>query len=717
MRLHAVLTFLTSVGSAMIFPAMSKQSKKRGCPAAHREITSAECGGGRHTLFACPETCPFNPFSAANYEQLINEIEQAFDLKFIAWMRQTIPNRAQFESKLERFHQAGDQLAYFQCIIWNQVFQVESSGDTCIGRWIRAGLPGLKADERTLALGHSRTRAALLEVRRILDDRRVEVVDLLNPQSPSFILADRELAKMAVRFMTFCGFIRPLPHFYRTFGAIVRMPEIDRLDPLDIVLETVRHLDGPTNLENVSLWLAENMVRLEKALNAVHAARYRQMLTEMDAKFGRALYQLNQPLAECRQCFDTFPNMDKGQLGPEDVQESYLESWDWLAQPADRDTELFGQGAVLGHVLIGETQWCVKAMGGEKLDTLRQRFESHMGNRVRFIAERRDDLAARTMTKAPAYDASLVPPRLLENPQQIGIGLSRIRAQAGKTNQELLDNHNAQMEQRFLDNPLPAFNGKTPREAAQDPALRPELVRMMKARIRTIDQENLKSGRTRDLNWMLRELGLTEILVDAPPPRNLPPREMDEVEEDGGANEIFPHYTELPLPPPLPDAPWDMETALELYKNSMDSFPQISEALGYFNQLEYPLLDDVCALTDQVQDREYQFLSLFIARIILCFAPKGTRPPEVDPGALPAEFRSNIQDMLKVNQAQTENLLAAYLDGSSQPHLLTLAIASLLKIWDEAPAKIRPREDMRTIAIIILKSVINVLDTAMRQRR
>ncbi|MCX6902435.1 MAG: hypothetical protein NTW03_02915 [Verrucomicrobia bacterium] len=68
-------------------------------------------------------------------------------------------------------------------------------------------------------------------------------------------------------------------------------------------------------------------------------------------------------------------------------------------------------------------------------------------------------------------------------------------------------------ERRKLDEPIPALDNQTPRAAATQPALRPKLIRWMKFWILHTDQRNLETGRNDDTNWMVRELGLTEILL------------------------------------------------------------------------------------------------------------------------------------------------------------------------------------------------------------
>ena len=48
-------------------------------------------------------------------------------------------------------------------------------------------------------------------------------------------------------------------------------------------------------------WLAEHFVRFNAALGAVAVERRRLMFASIDAKFGKAVYQLEAPFAGCRE--------------------------------------------------------------------------------------------------------------------------------------------------------------------------------------------------------------------------------------------------------------------------------------------------------------------------------------------------------------------------------------------------------------------------------
>ena len=68
---------------------MSKKNRMRACPAAGRPIEAFECAAGRHTTYACPESCPFNVFATANYHKF-QAIERPAD-GAAAWSEEENP--------------------------------------------------------------------------------------------------------------------------------------------------------------------------------------------------------------------------------------------------------------------------------------------------------------------------------------------------------------------------------------------------------------------------------------------------------------------------------------------------------------------------------------------------------------------------------------------------------------------------------------------------
>ncbi|HXP60100.1 MAG TPA: hypothetical protein VN829_06385 [Dongiaceae bacterium] len=392
---------------------MGAKTRNRACPAAGREITAFECGSGRHTTYACPEECPFNPFSVANYDDF-RRIEWAAEKKLFEWMLATVPDRAQFNQGLERVIGRGPNPRYFHYMAWHSVFQLGPDGDSCVGKWAKAGFPGLSADERVFLRGRNQIRPAMIEVHRVLDGKRVEAVDLLDAERRPILIVDHSLAMQAIRFGV-CGvYLVPLPNYMRMFGTCTWLPDLFPLEPEGFIREVIGHLGGSTDEAGMRGFLTQHFQRVEEALTAATLARREAIFEQLDAQYGKA-------------------------------------------------------------------------------------------------ASRTED---------PPYDKTLVPPALLKDLPKLVFTASQVpvSTEPASPGTRAAD-FERQRDREFLDAPIPALEGKTPRQAAADPAFREPLRRLMKSRISATDQRNLETGRNDDVNWLVRELGLTEILFDPPPLR------------------------------------------------------------------------------------------------------------------------------------------------------------------------------------------------------
>lgn len=497
---------------------MSKASKNRACPAVGREIPVSECGAHRHNPYACPAECPHNPFAPANYSHFL-ELEGKLDRQSMDYLMEHAADRPAMEKSLQKARSHPSLHAMHAWYEWNLFFAPGADGLTCCQRWEKAGFSELKSDQRVLQRAKMKTRMALLEIHRVLDGERVEAVDLLAPDAPPMVFQDRGLAGMAVRFACVLSWIYPLPHYWRLSGTAAVIPDISQFSPEEIVMEIVRHLGGPATVNGARRWLAENFLRFDDALQAASRLRRMQMFAGMDAKFGKAVYELQAPFAECRARLDDLPEVEPDDLFDAERHEGFAEARVWFTESmVVKQAVPPGGRAVLGRVLLGQAHWRLEAFGGERFAQLRRQFENHLGKRVRFTGERLDDLGTRMAAKEPAVNESLVPPRLLEEPQKILMASSRIPKPPANLSREETELELMRAANRaFLDDKIPALDNKTPREAARNPALRPRLIRLLKQRVQAHDERNRQTGGTDDINWMLRELGTNEIIFDPPP--------------------------------------------------------------------------------------------------------------------------------------------------------------------------------------------------------
>jgi hypothetical protein len=651
-------------------------------------------------------------FATANYPKF-QAIEHSADEKFFKWVMQHAADRTQFEVDMRRLVADQPDAAYFHRVAWHGVYRVGPGGDTCLGEWAKAGFPGLGADERVLMRSRMRMQPAMLEVHRILDGQRVEVVNLLDPERGAFMIVDGGFARQVVRFEVYSGHTVPLPHYSRLLGTCVLVPNFHPLAPEEVIQEIIRHLGGPGDNPGRRVWLAEHYEKFDKALEAVALARRRAMFDALDGQFGKAAYAMARPAAECIQQLATVPEIAEDPLTEAERQEGFTEGRVWFAGAADSEMQHVGDGAVIGRILISLGHWRLEAMGADRLARFRARFEQLMGQRVTFKGERRDDLGARLRMNEPWFDPAFVPPSLLRDTPKLEIMSSRIAVPPGTSPDGAAAAGVIYDQQKgILDEPIPALEDKTPRAAASDPALRTKLVRWMKFWISQTDRTNLETGRNDDTNWMVRELGLTEILFEPPPPRPPQPAPRGEIDED---EDDLPPYLDLPDPPGLPDRPWTKPEAAEMMERTIQSFSPMSDAADYFDDLQYPLFPDLDDLLGEaLEEEEISYLCQAASWVVLCYAPRGTRPPEVFPEDLADSLNRQVKEIGDWPGKGVDAAFTDWLDRSRQPALLTMVLALALTWLNEAPPELQAREEAKILLIATLGAVVDTLDEAAR---
>ena len=696
---------------------MGKTSKHRQCPALSREISAAECGENRLSRYACPPDCPHNPFVPANYPALLT-LEDALDAKTLDWMFREARDRAGLERAFRQAVAAKSGHALHAFTVWHLFLHRDEAGLTCAQRWERAGFPGLKNDERVFLRAKMQTRVLLLETHCVRDDQSLEAADLLAPAGPApLLILDRSLAARTPRFATYLTWGYPLPHFWRMFGTAIVISDIGDLGAADIVTETARHLGAPAgDTDALRRWLAEHFVRVDESLTATAGERHRLMLAGIDAQFGTAVYDLCAPFAEGRAALDGDPAVDPNELSDKERDEGFTLARDWFDDSKSSGAVTPDGGRlVLGRVLLGPKNWRLVATGAARLARLRARFEARLGRRVRFTHQRLDDLGTRLALQRPPADPALVPPRLLENPPQVALSTSRIPAPPpGATPEELKAAYLAGHLRTFADHPVPALDGRTPRAAAADPALRPKLLHLMKSHVRALDESNLCTGRTDDINWLLRELGLAEIDFPPPPRRGPPPDldESDDLDESLEEDDAMPR----PLAGPLPAEPLTLEQAETRLEAAMAQFEMAADALDELAVSGSTLIDDVDELTsDLLSEEEFNVLIPFLLSVWFALVPRGVAAPPLNLPRMTEALRQETERLPAMLGTGPEGAMNSLLAGCPQPMLLQLVMAGLFEASTKVPKKLRPKPEAQAVMVLILKIVITELDRALRR--
>lgn len=705
---------------------MGQSKKRRACPAVSRDITSAECGENRLSRYACPEGCPFNPFAPDNYTALL-QAEDELDLTSI---KRIVGEDPTVTATIYEGRRLNEGHGWHAATAWQLFFKRDATRATFAERWQQAGFPGLKNDERVFFRGKMQLQVALLEIHRVLDSQRIEAVDLLAPAGAPMILVDRKVAARAARFDAILTWIYPLPHFWRISGTGITMSDLGPFSPLEMLDACMAHLGGPAGREEQRRWLAENFARIDDALVATGIERRRQMLAGLDASFGVATYELRSSFGQCRNALVEDPAIEIEAVEEDERENGFVEAMVWFdpEQAGGSVSALIPGRRVLGRVLLGRNEWQVQAIGGARLDHLRERFEARLGKRVRFAKERRDDIAGQMAAKGPAANLALVPPRLLERPTSLDLASSRIAAPPDGVSMEVFNATLMQEQLRvWFDEPLPALEGRTAREAARMPAWRGRLLELVKGQVRRLDQRNLETGRADDINALIRELGLTEI--DFPPPPSRAPLKEDESFEDEVENEREVDRDAIPFPPqPSPagtaagwsapllgSRPLTVEEAMERLRAGLDAFETAADAMRELEATGASLLDDAQALAArQVDERDFGALVVFLIQVWFALVPRGGRVPLLRWEAMAAAID---RDGERLSSARRDGPAAwrRMLADSPQPHLLEVVAGSATELLEKGPKAMRPQPGSVIGMVLVLKTIIAEIDFALRR--
>jgi hypothetical protein len=282
------------------------------------------------------------------------------------------------------------------------------------------------------------------------------------------------------------------------------------------------------------------------------------------------------------------------------------------------------------------------------------------------------------------------------------------------------------MDHEFLNNSVPALDGRTPREAARDPALRPTLVQLMKSRVRQCDERNLESGLQHDANWMLRELGLDEILFDPPPAHRQPKTFVpggpaaeigDDLECDDDETAALLMDPSLPPAPPLPNRPFTADEVEERLRATIESYELAADATGEMEAEGCTLIDDVDQVTERlVDDDSYPLLIPLLLQIWRAFVPAGARGFNVPRAVLRESIVREGTDLTRILKQQTPATMDRYLNSGTQPVLLQVILGQLMSLADTLPRKSRPSPEKQALMGTVLRAVIEEVDRAQRMR-
>jgi hypothetical protein len=307
----------------------------------------------------------------------------------------------------------------------------------------------------------------------------------------------------------------------------------------------------------------------------------------------------------------------------DDLNEGMTHEWAWKGPSKDA---LPGTIPTLGRVLCSSDTVRLEAGGEQRAKALREAFERFAGSKVNFVQQRVDDLGTqRRSRQGRIADPARVPPSLSKYFPSVEIAVSLVSVDPSNSQAKA---HAVMDEQknRWHDTPIPLLNGKTPRQAVQDPALRPKVVHMVKQMICRGDRTGLDGRRFQDESTIARELGLTELDYPIPPKlRAIAKESIDDHEFDDDLSDTRP--TSMGLPP-QPLQPHEIE---KRFNHVLDYFPNHEAILDAFEDDAPEVADWVLAVeNDSISESEVDYLLLMAAMLWFIAYPPEYSSPGID---------------------------------------------------------------------------------------
>lgn len=672
------------------------QAKKNRvvCPVTGKQIQPAECGANRMSKYACPESCPQNPWSVENYDRHL-EIDFRTAGRGISRLAEEAARNGRVLSPPPG--ETGNEIRLMVYFLTNFFRERDAQGKTFFERWEKEHFAGLNNDQALMFRCMSGFYSVVAEVLHVMDDRRVLVVDRLSADRKPMLLVDYSLAARACRFSAYLVFVYKTPFFYRLQSAAIPVPDISGMEPEEIVRELVRHHNGPTeSTDSLREWLFENVLLTAESLTAVETARKTAMFRQLDAVFTKSFYRFSGTSSDFAEVMNNHPDIHAEAPFEEEADEETIGHWVWTLEGS-----MVGTGrTVLCTILLREdNQVRLETATARHREQAKPLFEQLFGDKVTFDSEIVKDLSMQMMrNQRHYYDPKLVPDKLLENTETLDLSRTCLPPEfKGLSQDEVMRKVHEMFLRGFSDHRLPVLGGKTPRQAADDPALRPTLLHVMKKHVLRNDQEDLKKGMQTDVNSLLRELKLDEIIFPPPPLRTVDWEDDEyDAEEKEWENDDDIYDVDGPLIIPPDEVEYRME---ELTGRDRDV--AVHHLRACFPNA-YTLLQGCFSAGGVKQPLQSRIVAL-AANISQLFFPDAETTPHIARARLAAAMDEVVDVALEEDRD-------AWADYGYQPHVLQYALRQLDEITGDS------RTEPMIHIMIFFTAFINELHAEFREQ-
>ncbi|MCK4995031.1 MAG: hypothetical protein KAS13_08330 [Candidatus Omnitrophica bacterium] len=491
-----------------------ERKARRLCPILEKMICSSCCGSKRGTEISCSRECEYYPFSIKGYDLWL-KIDEILAQKIMSYV---IPHygREKFEKVLESMIYQDEptehtkETAAGAAIYYLLFVKKDHRNQTLALQWKNQGWQGLTNDERMmLNCRIDNSYATIIEIQKILDYQAMECIDLLDPKQEKFILFDRSIVKSISRFTQLITWINHYPHFSRMANNAIEVPDMICTEFMNTLREAFKKDSLKRRQLTIKQYLSENFGSFCRLNFELTREKTKAMVGRMDIHQCKAMYTLKGKVEEVKAVLDKYPEFSVRDRNPEEKDSPGACYYQWLRRgeskkleakmlPAFRHKDENLWVGTVGNIILYPDNLIIETFSKQKYVFAKKMIKKYFKELVVLKNEAVIDMAkqhAETIGKRKRESAT-------EKSNSIPPEIER----------KLMRDFYKNRYEKFLDEDIPALDGMTPRQAAKKPAMKIQLINLMKLHIKGIEKQNRDKNLGLNIDWLLNALGLTELI-------------------------------------------------------------------------------------------------------------------------------------------------------------------------------------------------------------
>jgi len=479
---------------------------KRYCPVFKKEICSYCCASKRNDSIKCLSECKHNLFGISNYQRWL-EFEQKWDHKFAYEYVETHPTDVKKAMKLCESGNLEKNEIMNIAIHLAACYIRDEKGKTYIDYFADKFANQLGNDGLLYMHCLQSIRPSIFEVQKVINHNSIKCIDLLDPEHKTFIIIDNCFVKVANRFGRYLVWKFDMPFFSRLVCSVFEI----QIDAYDYFIESINELVKEKN-KNIVDVITMNYAKVVDALFAAHDIKRQNFLNsfrKMDVKKCTIRYNFSCPIEQIEDIIDEKPDFEFNDIDPEPGEPENTQHYTWLrkgeSKKFDEKNGLrmpFGIG-VLADLKLMPGILEIKTMSEAKKDFAKQMAEKFFANLITFDKELVVDVAKQVTDDNKQLSSQS---NITETKTNISPDISP------EVEEEVMNQLYKKRYKRFLDEKVPAIDNMTPKEAMNDPNMRPLLIELMKGHVHNIDSLAKEKDINLNIDWVLEELSLDELL-------------------------------------------------------------------------------------------------------------------------------------------------------------------------------------------------------------